>query len=204
MNSNNYSWIIPNKLKKRWYIDFLNLINQIDNSFYIEEHQREFQDEYIKSLIKKYIVPTYSFIDLITSMTADFDATTSTDWIVASNNVRSAYTTKSFGFPIDKIKKIKFFTAIRCQRYSGLQGGQVIINFKKGDDIILGSGVMDFNTDSYDSNWINCDVKYFDIEFDKSLINEEGEYIIEPLFRSKDGGDVRIRLDKTYFLTILQ
>jgi len=204
MNSNNYSWIIPNKLKKRWYIDFLNLINQIDNSFYIEEHQREFQDEYIKSLIKKYIVPTYSFIDLITSMTADFDATTSTDWIVASNNVRSAYTTKSFGFPIDKIKKIKFFTAIRCQRYSGLQGGQVIINFKKGDDIILGSGVMDFNTDSYDSNWINCDVKYFDIEFDKSLINEEGEYIIEPLFRSKDGGDVRIRLVKTYFLTIIK
>lgn len=205
----NYNLPIPEKKTRPWYNEFVDLINRIDNVLKNEEITRESNDAEIRNRIQNYEFSTTLWIPVpVNTINRPFSKTSSTTFVKATTGMVDFYLAeKNYGILLDNIATLRIIEAIRGQRYSGSQGGElyVSIEYTQNKDItepeeIWRLPVRSFNTDSYDPDWLQCDYILYDEELPIFLFNNIGYYNFQTYFRSKDGGEVRIANDRITLL----
>lgn len=204
----NYNFSIPKKQQRPWYEEFVQLVNQIDDVLKSLEIQRLVKDGEIKTIIENFSTQTYYWQPIpVNNINRPYGTTTSTSFVKLENGKIEFYTTGHWGMELKNALALYINAAIRAQRYSGIQGGELYmqIEFSPNPDEttptpIWSLPVRSFNTDSYDPYWLNCAYILYYEEIPVFLFNNKGYYNFQTYFRSKDGGEVRVANDRITLL----
>ena len=200
----NYNFLLPEYLQRPWYNSFKDLIQQIDNVLKSEEIERINKDKEIEEQIKNInITIGWLSVSINHIQTANFSKTTSLNYVPATETQIQYWCNKRFAIPQDyPFSELVIISAIRAQRYSGTQGGKAYlqIQYRKQDGEsftpIWNFEERDFNTNSYDADWVNCHYILYAEIIPIDLFDNDGEYNFVILFKSKDNGEVRVKNDR--------